>query len=402
MRSLLIVVSFVFASSAFSQAVHNTVPFSTCKFSKNRCKGDPEGCSICVACAQDDLKEKKAKEAETERRYKEEAKKADAKNKAAQAKMQKEIDESLRNNKSRELLVSNAPSTSTPVKAIAKPAAASPSTAKPQPGKLNYSFSDIKMVKASQDRSGKTMADWVGEFYDERGQLIVRDKKWYSAMTIAESSFTVGNAPNNFGKVLLQGPEPFPEARCDRFGNYYGAWDLVTPTGQSIFNNKYIYEIRHVKNGWFMLTVDSSDQAHYTKWSDQLYNIYTGQYVPLKRKFTWGRGSAFRCDGVYDLDSHEPLEHFIPLFNAKDSVRNWPYANYSRIKKKAMDFFGSAITESMLEKYALVLLCQEAVYSDLTGDLSALYAKRPYHELLLISNDGTVEWRRLEQEVGKN
>lgn len=191
---------------------------------------------------------------------------------------------------------------------------------------------------------------------------------------------------------------------------YYDNIDLVDYTGKRQFNNKYLNEIGHINDGWFILGIDSSDLYYKCNHHDQLYNIFTKKTILLERNWDWGTWYSGYCSTFnYDCDNYSAMQHFIPIFadSAKYSAafegngRKGPeFSKY--FKKMLLKHHPDVVTEQVLKENAIVLF--------VTGNLTTNYRydgdflkNKPrtgggkygyiggYHGLLLISKNGTVK-----------
>lgn len=395
MRAIFSIAILLISNYCIAQSGHNTVPFSTCKYSKNRCSGNQEGCSQCIPCAQEKEKEKKAREAEAKRKDEAAAAAAKLKTNAANKALAQQVDDYKKNHQSRDLLV-----TQDVAATINKPE-------KPKVVTTDPSL-QVKMASAKLMDEYKPYASW--KFLNEKDEVVAGDKSWAYALPLWDLSYLYHAAPENYGWVTIKQTEAdhFPVQRCPAgaYGwQYYGNEDLVNAQGKRLFNNKYLYSVAHVKDDWVILGIDSSDIGTKRKWVDKLYNLSTGQYIPLPRKFT--RGTLPQNCGAADADYYDIKDHFIPIYPARD--RFYEYGriqNYSRVvpavKKRVMRRWPSKVTETLLEKYALVFYCQEATAGwftyriDENEDIfSKIFEKTPYHELMLVTYDGKVEWMQL-------
>ena len=378
MKQLIIIMLTMFSLNFANAQSHNPGPNSNCKLNKNY-RPNIEKIS-CPACDLNDKKEKTAIEAEDKRR-------SDVI--VAKAKAEKEaLDKAY---KDKLALDAKKAETAGKVFVDVKPSAAVISKKPEIKSNLKY------MINS-----------WDCMFLDSLNQKIVQmPSSCRVSLPINRISYLKPKLELfQYGFVSFNGTEVKASTgyTCNDIF-YYNNIDLVDYSGKRQFNNKYINEIHHINDGWFMISIDSSDIYYKKEHHDQLYNIFTEKTIPLKRNWDWGTWVIGYCDNFdHDADRYNASQHFIPIFPDNVVFANTginEMDNSIHLKKMLLKYHPDVLTEKVLNEYSIVLFVTGSIAMNYGGDSFLKNKPRTgsgehgypggYHGLLLISKNGTIK-----------
>lgn len=390
---VLLLAILAFAPAARAQQ-HDARENTRCRFARFPYT-NPEGGVVCYACVADRDKEHQAKVAANKQRLAakdtENAANRNAEQAAFKKKQQQEDQQATARQRSAEVLINGN-------------ASKFDLTARRPAAKNVASGTILAYGNSSSGRDGAS-------FENENREEVILNRDWDLADAITRISLTQSaSMPRTWGQILYRlgrgtrgVKHEFIDACSQR--KYYGGWDLVNAKGTTLFNNKYITSILHIKDGWFMLSIDSSEVRNRYKHCDRLYNIYTKKIIPLPRKFDMGGWISDDCGGS-EQDKYQAYDHFIPIFGNTTTLSqgfavSYPYniiISYSKtVKEKTIEYAPQLVNEAVLNTYSFAIICTEGISADFDHyrSLETFFGKYPYRKLMLITKEGKVVYKDL-------
>ena len=368
---------------------------STCKFMPKRSLSTDKstiskqgGCTEtyeCPACAKKDKEEKEARRAEDKRVFEEKKKKLAEENRKLEEDYKRKIDEANAQRKASRVTIEN---------------------------------SKTNQLSSSQKEPSKSTSKYMtfsqyNNFYDSVNNLILHIPEYLIGYSTIEniSSFEKPElklyqfARVEYGNTELKGSVM---RGVNEQKYYYSGLDLIDYKGNRIFNNKYLYRINHLIDGWFLLSIDSSDLFYKFNFKDRLYNIFTKKTIPLIRNWDWGKHKPDEYSNtheVWDADDYFAADHFMVLYDSTKYSKLKNPAFVKRMKSWLLQYHSNVFSEKMLLENELVLFVTADIFGDYrwNDDFQKCRSKQRvevngdvwysggYHGLIIVSKNGTVK-----------
>lgn len=321
-----------------------------CKYAKKGSYGRvvEEG-YVCPACRKENEKEQAARDAEDKRRSDASRVKWEAEKKARKIAEKKEQAEREAKNKVTEVSVKMPKNTTVQNNSSLKK-------------KIEYT-SDKTILKPGNKN-----------FVNEKGEILFENNNWDRTYSIQDLSVTETSI-QNFGIVEIT-----TDGKESKLGQL--RTDVVNSKGQYLFNDKNIKLLRHIDNGWLLISPYNSDNY----W---VYNLRTKEKISFT---SIAEGS----------NNGEASNYFLPIFsdNVKFNENRSAFTRASKtIKQNLASLFPTELSEAFLSKQSFVLVHANFMTALMERDFESF--KRVFDSaktvlLYCISKDGKLSTIKLK------